>query len=197
MIPGIKKKVWLADAFAAHLLRQKGPDPHGLCAVLVATLNLYTQDSTVPGAAVYECVNAVLRAEDRDLVKPFFPLLHLLLKAFALLPKHRKKLWRGVKLDIKQYYQEGANVVWWPITSCTSDAKVLTTAKFLGQTGPRTLFSVMACGAMDVSRYSSYAVEKEFLLAPGSTLRVVSLLPQGDLTIIDAEELDQGFLLVE
>jgi len=60
-----------------------------------------------------------------------------------------------------------------------------------GQTGVRTFFIIKLTQnqAREITRYSLLPGEDEVLLPPGCQFRVTSVLPQGDLTIIQVEEL--------
>jgi hypothetical protein len=101
-----------------------------------------------------------------------------------------KTVYRGVKgaLCGKQYSAE-KEIVWYQISSCSPDLSVQTT--FLGETGPRVLFSIqLTCGrARDISQFSLHPDEKEIVLPPNSRFVVTGVLPQGDLTLVNMTEL--------
>lgn len=70
--------------------------------------------------------------------------------------------------------------IWWSFTSTTSHLEVLQSDQFLGQSGKRTLFAIEALTAVDISRYSAVSGEKEFILPPSSSFKVVSKLCVGN-----------------
>ena len=73
----------------------------------------------------------------------------------------------------------------------TKSMKVLSNPMFCGDSGKRTIFQIALTQgqARDITRYSLIASEDEVLLPPGCRFRVESVLPQGDLTIIQLTEL--------
>jgi hypothetical protein len=60
--------------------------------------------------------------------------------------------------------------------------------------GKRTIFTIKLTQgqARDITRYSLVAAEDEVLLPPGCRFRVVGVLPQGDLTLIQIEEISSS-----
>ena len=73
----------------------------------------------------------------------------------------------------------------------TKSAEVLSNPMFCGDTGKRTIFTIKLTQgqAREITRYSLVASEDEVLLPPGCRFRVESVLPQGDLTLIQLKEL--------
>lgn len=118
---------------------------------------LYTAESPL-----YSKLNDALRGEDRAILKAhLFPYLRILLEAFACFPRSSTPLTvnRGVKLDLVSMYPdeyaEENSFVWFALSSCTSNVKVLSNPMFLGTTGPRTIFQVTTRKAIDISVYSA------------------------------------------
>ena len=77
--------------------------------------------------------------------------------------------------------------------------KALKSPLFCGQTGPRTFFmiSLTQGQARDITRYSMVPGEDEVLLPPGCRFRVSSVLEQGELTIIQIEELPSSAWIID
>jgi hypothetical protein len=115
----------------------------GLTVDQAAAIFLYTYEAPVRTQSVYAKLNAALREEDRNLVKPYFAYLRLLLDALVKLPKYDKTLYRGVKVDLKDNYPEGTEFTWWGFSSTTRDAKVLEGNAFLGTTVHAHYFELM------------------------------------------------------
>ena len=67
---------------------------------------------------------------------------------------------------------------------------------FIGSTGRRTLFEVVPVQGIGIRRYSAFTGEDEYLLAPGSQLKVAEIKadPSG-LYTIRLEELAGGRLV--
>ena len=173
-LPDIEDLIPYAHIFATNLLVL--PLPTGMSAEPlskedIVAVHMYTHDS-----ALFRIVNTRLRTENREVLKPFLPLLKLLLKALYKLPKVSAMIFRGVKGDLRADFMAKSLKIWWAFSSCTKDITVLGNTAFAGYDGERTFFLIQASAAFDVSRYSAFPNESELLLAPGSTLKVGSVL---------------------
>ncbi|WP_079407035.1 ADP-ribosyltransferase domain-containing protein [Streptomyces sp. 3211] len=156
----------------------------GLSADAIAALYLYTCES-----AFYREINAVLRSPDRTRVTPYLPYLRLLFSAVSGLPAHTQPLWRGVSLDLRAQYPVGRTVTWWGVSSCTSELNVA--RSFLGSRGKRTLFEVTPAKAVGIRRFSAFTGEEEYILAPGTQLKVTDVQSErGGLCTVRLTEAD-------
>ncbi|MEU8526914.1 macro domain-containing protein [Streptomyces sp. NPDC048629] len=156
----------------------------GLSADAIASLYLYTCESRF-----YREINAVLRSPDRSKVVPYLPYLRLLFSAVSKLPARTQPLWRGVSLDLRAQYPLGRTVTWWGVSSCTSELGVA--RAFLGSRGKRTLFEVTPARAVGIRRFSAFTGEEEYILAPGTQLKVTDVKTErgGLCTVKLTEEL--------
>ena len=146
-------------------------------------VHVYTQDSWF-----YKEVNRRLRLRERQSLKPFFPYLKLFLTGLHRLEPVDDTVYRGVKLDLAAKYGVDDDIVWWAFSSATATAGVLTSDEFLGETGPRTLFSIKVHRCVNIRRYSAMGGEDERLILPGTAFHVKSHLPLGaELTMIQLE----------
>jgi hypothetical protein len=100
-------------------------------------------------------------------------------------------VFRGVKADLCAEYPKGREVTWHSFCSTTKSAEVLINPQFCGDSGKRTIFTIKLTQgqAREITRYSSVGSEHEVLLPPGCRFKVESVLPQGDLTLIQLREL--------
>ncbi|MFD7082715.1 ADP-ribosyltransferase domain-containing protein [Streptomyces sp. NPDC002181] len=156
----------------------------GLSADAIAALHLYTCES-----AFYREINAVLRSPDRTGVTPYLPYLRLLFSAVSGLPARTEPLWRGVSLDLRSQYPVGRTVTWWGVSSCTSELSVA--RSFLGSRGKRTLFEVTPAKAVGIRSFSAFTGEEEYILAPGTQLRVTDVKSErGGLCTVRLTEAD-------
>ena len=131
-----------------------------------AAVHMYT------GNALYARLNEALRHPNRGLVARYVPYLRLLLAALARLLAARAPLFRGIRKDLAAAYPEGATVTWWSVSSCTPDVAV---AKgFGGGQKGGTLFRVQA-EAVPIMGLSAFKGEEEYVLAPGTQLKVVKV----------------------
>jgi len=197
VVPGVEGAAQHAR-HAVETLGCKGLFGKSVSEDQAAALYLYTMEHNF-----YRQLNASMRHEDRSQAKLFFAYLRLLFMALEMLTKARwakatpalltqpqgsQDLWRGVHLDLVDDHPEGSEVTWWGASSCTPKPSV---AKgFLGSSGPRTLFSVRHLSAVPIKDFSAFRGEEEWLLAPGTRLRVEGVARKGGgLTEISLSEL--------
>ncbi|MFB7358168.1 ADP-ribosyltransferase domain-containing protein [Streptomyces gardneri] len=186
----IERSSRFAEAKVAEAAKTKGgPSGEGLSADAISALYLYTCES-----AFYREINAVLRSPDRERLVPYLPYLRLLFSAVAGLPARTEPLWRGVALDLRSQYPLGRTVTWWGVSSCTSELSVA--RAFLGSRGRRTLFEVTPARAVGIRRFSAFTGEEEYLLAPGTQLKVTEVKAErGGLCTVRLTELEgQGLV---
>jgi uracil DNA glycosylase len=158
-------------------------DAEGLTADEVAALYLYTCES-----AFYRQINATLRSPDRSRIVPYLPYLRLLFSAVSRLPTRTEPLYRGVSMDLRAQYPAGQTVTWWGVSSCTS--KLSVAKAFLGGRGKRTLFEVTPVRAVGIRRFSAFTGEEEFILTPGTQLKVTDVQTErGGLCTVRLTEL--------
>ncbi|CAF3456587.1 unnamed protein product [Rotaria socialis] len=156
-----------------------------------ASIMIYSLDWNPHETSFYMILNKILRGGNRDLLRPWFLYLKLVLTALSKIPSKRLVLHRGVKKDFSASYHQGEIIVWWGFSSCTSSIHVLKNDEFLGESGTRTLFSIDCHSGKDIQQYSMYKTENEILLLPARQFKVISSLNVGNgLHIIHIEEID-------
>ncbi|MFI6741469.1 ADP-ribosyltransferase domain-containing protein [Nonomuraea sp. NPDC050451] len=169
--------------------KQSAGATDGLSADEIAALYLYTCES-----AFYRQINATLRNPDRTRIVPYLPYLRLLFSAVSRLPVRKEPLWRGVSLDLRAQYPLGRTVTWWGVSSCTSELGVA--QAFLGRRGKRTLFEVHPARAVGIRSFSAFTGEEEFILAPGTQLKVTDVKAErGGLCTVTLTELAEQHLV--
>jgi uracil DNA glycosylase len=180
---------YLTKALAFGKQKAGVANGHGMTADEIAALYLYTCES-----AFYRQINAALRNPNRALVAPYRSYLRLFFAAVARLPQRRESLWRGVPLDLRAQYPVGRTVTWWGVSSCTS--KLGVAKAFLGSRGRRTLFEVAPTSAVGIRNFSAFTGEEEFVLAPGTRLKVVDVTTErGGLSTVKLAELAEQRLV--
>ena len=159
------------------------PTAGTLSAHEIAALFLYTCESVF-----YRQINATLRDPDRTRIVPYFPYLRLFFAGLGKLQGHKESLWRGVALDLRAQYPKDGTVTWWGVSSCTS--KLAVAKGFLGATGKRTLFEVTPVQAVGIRNFSAFTGEEEYILAPGTQLKVTRVKAErSGLCTVQLEEL--------
>jgi len=137
--------------------------------------------------AIYKDLNKCLRDEDRAKVSKYFSYLRLLFEACGRLPQKKKTLWRGIGVDLFKSYTVGSTIIWWGVSSCTSDKKVA--ENFMSGCGDdATFLTVETTSATDISELSFYSNEAESILMPGTKLEVLSAEKKGKKAYIKLRE---------
>ncbi|MFI6446033.1 ADP-ribosyltransferase domain-containing protein [Kitasatospora sp. NPDC050543] len=186
LLSGLERHVERSHEFGK---RRADEAVDGLSADAVAALYLYTCES-----AFYREINATLRSPDRSRLVPYLPYLRLLFSAVSQLPARTEPLWRGVPLDLRAQYPLGRTVTWWGVSSCTSEPGVA--RGFLGSRGKRTLFEVHPARAVGIRRFSAFTGEEEFILVPGTQLKVTDVRTErGGLCTVRLTELPEQTLV--
>ncbi|MDT0469257.1 ADP-ribosyltransferase domain-containing protein [Streptomyces gibsoniae] len=165
VLPGLDRHVDRSHEFGK---RRSDEASSALSVDAIAALYLYTCES-----AFYREINATLRSPDRTRLLPYLPYLRLLFSAVSQLPSRTQPLWRGVALDLRAQYPLGRTVTWWGVSSCTSELGVA--KSFLGSRGKRTLFEVVPARAVSIRDFSAFTGEEEFILPPGTQLKVTDV----------------------
>ncbi|MFI0914125.1 ADP-ribosyltransferase domain-containing protein [Streptomyces abikoensis] len=188
LLSGLGRHVDLSHDFGKRRA-DEAASAGGLSADAIAALYLYTCES-----AFYREINAILRAPDRSRIVPYLPYLRLLFSAVSGLPARTEPLWRGVSLDLRAQYPVGRTVTWWGVSSCTS--KLGVARAFLGSSGKRTLFEVTPARAVGIQNFSAFTGEEEFILAPGTQLKVTDVKTErGGLCTVRLTELEEQTLV--
>ncbi|MFJ4618210.1 hypothetical protein [Streptomyces sp. NPDC088812] len=93
-------------------------------------------------------------------------------------------------LDLRAQYPLGRTVTWWGVSSCTSERGVA--RAFLGSRGKRTLFEVQPRRAVGIRDFSAFTGEEEFILLPGTRLKVVEVTTErGGLCTVKLAESEE------
>ena len=116
-----------------------------------ASIILYSMQWDPQNKCLYFALNATLRDENRNKLKPWFSYLKLFLTALSRLSSNHRPIYRGITCDLRKHYQEGQTVLWWSFSSCTLKMDVLNNEQFLGKEGARTLFIIESSSGKDHS----------------------------------------------
>lgn len=165
------------------------PSEHGLTREESAALFLYTMEAG--DFSFYRFLNTVLRQEDRNRVKPWFPFLKLFDTAINKLPIVKGNIWRGVCSDVGKFYKDNETLTWWNVSSCSLSTAVV--ESFLSSDKKSTLFMIEAVNGRNLAGYTAFPNEKEVILNLGTKLRVKSnALKYGNLQLVHLIEIDNN-----
>jgi hypothetical protein len=107
IIPNIARNAWIAKE------RTNERPSNDLTQEESACIQLYTMEWKPTDQSLYLNLNTALRAQNRDLLVPYFGYLKLILSALWKLQSVKKTVWRGVKADLSSQYPVGKTFVWW------------------------------------------------------------------------------------
>ncbi|CAF4575534.1 unnamed protein product [Rotaria socialis] len=191
-VPDVRRRAYFAKMKCAEI------SPGELSIDEAASITLYSMEWQPQDECLYHVLNKTLRNVNRRKLTPWFLFLKLILTALAHLPSMARTVYRGVKQDLRKEYPEGRTLVWWGFSSCTSKINVLQNKQFLGNTGPRTFFTIECDSGKDIRKYSCYQAEDEILLPAARQFKVVACLSQGkDFYVIQLKEIQPPFPLIE
>ncbi|CAF2529565.1 unnamed protein product [Rotaria sp. Silwood2] len=164
-----------------------------------ASICLYSMEWNGTERSLYSILNETLNKTNREGLRPWFKYLKLFLSAVAKIRCEPGRIvWRGIKKNVSHNFPRGTRVTWWAFSSCTVTLAVLENNLYLGDEGPRTLFSIETLNARNIRDHSYYANEDEILLLPGTYMEVRSKLnPASDLHIIHLKQIVPDQLLLE
>lgn len=183
LVTDVKRKAWIAKLCATN-------PTDGLTSDESASIILYSMEWPETEDSLYCVLNSTLRAEKRNLLKPWFLYLKLISTALNKLPSTEgRTFFRGVKENLSHIYHPGKIMVWWGFSSCTSTIDILENEEFLGKTGTRTLFTIECKSAKDIRRHSMFSNEHEVLLMPATQFEVIGQYqPCNDVHMIQLKE---------
>lgn len=191
LVPEVNQMVWT--------VKQQCTEPtEGLTLDQSASIMLYSLEWSPKEESFYYALNNLLRAADRNKLKPWFLYLKLLITALSKLPATLRTVYRGVKEDLHSAYPKDSTFVWWGFSSCTTAVDVLQKKEFLGTTGTRTMFHIECHSGRDIRQHSFFPKEKEVLLLAARQFQVVGSFNSGSgLHMIQLKEIDPPFPLLE
>ncbi|CAF1424652.1 unnamed protein product [Rotaria sp. Silwood1] len=165
------------------------PSEHNLTRDESAALLLYTMEAD--DQSFYLKLNEILRKEDRNELKPWFPFLKLFDTALNKLPTIKGIVWRAVPGNVANDYKKDQLLTWWTISSCSVSVDVV--KAFLKPNEESTLFMIEAVNGKNVAGYTMYPNEFEVILEIGTRLRVKSIgFEHGNLHLIHLEEVNDN-----
>ena len=166
-------------------IRNSRKPANGLTQDESAAIHLYTMQWPHPHQSLYTLLNQRLRSKSRETLISWFLFLKLIFTALYKLPSFRGMIFRGVRGDLSDQYEE--DHIWWGASSCTETMETM--KSFVGTDGARTLFTIECFNGKSIRDHSFFKKENEILLLPGSYFKVISKWsPAKDLHMIQLRE---------
>lgn len=89
-----------------------------------------------------------------------------------------------------QYRMNNKHAIWWGVSSCTANIKILNSSTLCGREGSRTIFIITCTDGRSIENHSFYPDEKEILLTPGSYFEIIGRSDSSDdLRIIQLQKI--------
>ena len=181
----IKSLLHNTDSMVEIARRNSRKPADGLTTDESAAIHLYTMQWPKPHPSLYNVLNQRLRTKNRDTLVSWFLFLKLFFTALYKLPSLRQTIWRGVRGNLSDQYEE--DQIWWGASSCTETMKIMET--FVGSKGARTIFNIECINGKALQAHSYFKEENEISLMPGSYFQVVSKWePASELYMIHLRE---------
>jgi len=137
---------------------------------------VYTCEAVDSEHSLYSDFNERLRDRDRGKLEPYLPYAKLLHSGLSkMLQRIDCNLWRAVKVDLYGFFKDriGQTIVFWGVTSCTTNMEVV--KQFLPEGSGGTLFCIKTSLSSCVAKFSAYEAEAEHVLAAATALKVICL----------------------
>jgi serine/threonine protein kinase len=158
-----------------QLMRQ-----HGLTQMEAQTVSVYTTDARDHGGlreqSIFFVYNAVTRSADVQDVEQWSVFSFLLCTALQKLPSVALTVFRGLDVPLTQLSHQYAasSTVWLTSVTSTTTDKAKTLLQFgTGASGrPGTLLQINAVDAKDISDFSQFKKENEYIIPPNSCHKV-------------------------
>jgi hypothetical protein len=166
----IKSLLHNADSMVEIAKRNSRKPTDGLTPDESSAIHLYTMQWPKPHPSLYTILNQKLRTKNRDTLISWFLFLKLFFTALYKLPSLKGVIYRGVRGNISDQYEE--DHFWWGASSCTETMNVMET--FVGSEGDRTIFNIECINGKPIQAHSYFKEENEILLMPGSYFQIVS-----------------------
>ena len=186
----IKSLLYNADAMVETARRNSRKPADGLTVDESAAIHLYTMQWPHPHPSLFTTLNQRLRSKNRNSLVPWFLYLKLFFTALYKLPSFRGTIWRGVRGNLHDQYEE--DHIWWGASSCTETMKTM--EGFAGSEGVRTIFTIECIHGKSIQKHSYFKEENEILLMPGTYFQVVDKWNAAkDLFMIHLREKDPPY----
>ena len=174
--------------------RCQNPPADGLSLDESVSIMLYSMVWEPREECLFDVLNATLRADDRQKLRPWLLYLKLFLTALSRLPSSHRVVYRGIQLDMREMYPISKTFFWWGFSSCMSSSQILEDEQHLGTKDTKTIFAIECNSAKDIQNHSYYQSENEVLLPAATQFTVLSYSQRAsDTHLSEMTEIESPF----
>ncbi|CAF1313294.1 unnamed protein product [Rotaria sordida] len=145
-----------------------------------ASIMLYSMDWQPMEQCLYYVLNAILRCNDREKLKPWLLYLTLFIRALSRLPSISVIVYRQVQIGLTERYPIEKTFIWWTFSLCTLFLDIFQSNEYLNKTNTQTIFTIESHSGKDIRKHSFYSNEDQILLMAASEFKVISSIKQSD-----------------
>ena len=163
----------------AHLAKSKCVNPaDGLTGDQSASIMLFTMRWKPLNQCLSVVLNETLNSFDRSKIQVWFLYLKLFITALIRLPSTKRRVYRGIQVDLHKQYSKGKNLIWWDFALCTQSVDLIQTERYLNHKQTRTMITIDCYSSKDISQHSFFPTIDLVLLLSGCQFRVVQCTKQ-------------------
>ncbi|CAF3258630.1 unnamed protein product [Rotaria sp. Silwood2] len=163
------------------IAKEKCEDPaDGLTQDESASIMLYSMDWQPMEQCLYYALNATLRSNDREKLKPWLLYLTLFIRALSRLPSISVIVYRQVQIGLTERYPIGNTFIWWAFSLCTLSLDIYQSHEYLNKTNTHTIFTIECHSGKDIRKHSYFSNEDQILLMAASEFKVMSSVKKTD-----------------
>ncbi|CAF0986053.1 unnamed protein product [Adineta steineri] len=166
----VRKWIPYHDQIVAYAKKKSSKPKDGLTVDESASINVYTMEETKPERSICVQLDRAFRSKEKNQLQSWFPYIGLFLTALKKLPSIKCTVYRGVRGDVSDQYQQ--SYIWWRGFSCCTNS-VTQMKKILGSKGIRTIFEIHCINGKSIQNHSCLRDKNEILLMPNTYLRVL------------------------
>ncbi|CAF1024588.1 unnamed protein product [Adineta steineri] len=182
----VRKWIPYHDQIVAYAKKKPSKPKDGLTIDESASIYVYAMEKTKPEHSICVQLDRAFHSEEMIQLQPWFPYIGLFLTALKKLPSIKCTVYRGVRGDVWDQYQQ--DYIWWRGFSCCTNS-VTQMKKILGSKGIRTIFEIHCINGKSIQNHSCLRDKNEILLMPNTYLRVLGRCNLGsELYMIGLQE---------
>ncbi|CAF1281269.1 unnamed protein product [Adineta steineri] len=166
----VQKWIPYPNQIVGYAKKKSSKPKDGLTIDESASIYVYAMEKAEPEHSICLQLDRAFHSKEKIQLQSWFPYIELFLTALKKLPSIKCTVYRGVRGDVWDQYQQ--DYIWWRGFSCCTNS-VTQMKKILGSKGKRTIFEIHCINGKNVQNHSSLQDKNEIVLMPNTYLRVL------------------------